>query len=340
MRSIFYVLPLCLALLTSCAQPTAAAAPNAIAGEAILKGLSAPETVIYRDFDETWYVLREGERSFSQVESALSQLSGVPCEDPDLTGCYDFSLITGAETHDLIFTSGTQTSYVCLDCQWYSTDPHAEKKLVQLMVDKGTPIPKEQWIHDPDYITLDILLRNNTGVSSKFPKVHNSDSPYAYNADISMEELIQAGILPQLTDYGSYSLGYYRADGTLSSYQAGWQMEAGKGEGAIQLTLNIWPQMPENPEQTGNILLFDPQDLTKTELTDGHGRSVTVYGDGTLSTQFSRLIFTLPNGVYCQLEASHTAPPDAPVAILRCLIENGFDPADYELEPLPDSIAE
>ena len=133
--------------------------------------------MIYRDFDETWYVLREGERSFSQVESALSQLSGVPCEDPDLTGCYDFSLITGSETHDLIFTSGTQTSYVCLDRQWYSTDPHAEKKLVQLMVDKGTPIPKEQWIHDPDYITLDILLRNNTGVSSKFPKVHNSDSP-------------------------------------------------------------------------------------------------------------------------------------------------------------------
>ena len=85
-RSIFYVLPLCLALLTSCAKPTAAAAPNAIAGEAILKGLSAPETVIYRDIDETWYVLREGERSFSQVESALSQLSGVPCEDPDLTG--------------------------------------------------------------------------------------------------------------------------------------------------------------------------------------------------------------------------------------------------------------
>ena len=78
-----------------------------------------------------------------------------------------------------------------------------------------------------------------------------------------MEELIQAGILPQLTDYGSYSLGYYRADGTLSSYQAGWQMEAGKDEGALQLTLNIWPQMPQNPEQTGNILLFDPQDLTK-----------------------------------------------------------------------------
>lgn len=336
MRSMFYVLPLCLALLTSCAQPTAAATQKAAAGAPILEGLPALETVIYHDFDETWYVLREGDRSFSQVESALSQLSGMPCEDPDLTGCYDFSLTAGEDRHDLIFTSGRDESYACLDGQWYTVDDGSQRKLVELMLDKGATLPKEQWSHDPNYITLDVLLWNNSGLSSKAQTVCDEEpAPYAYNADISMEDLVQNGVLPRLTSYiGSYSLGYYREDGALFSYQAGWQAE---GE---QLTLTIWPKKPQDPEQTDGILIFEPGDLTKTELTDSHGRTVTVYGDGTLTTRVSRLIFTLPSDVYCQIEALQSVPSDDPVSILRCLIQSGFDPADYAQEPLPDSRAE
>lgn len=339
MRSMFYVLPLCLALLTSCAQPTAAAAPKAATGTPILEGLPALETVIYHDFDETWYILREGDRSFSQVESALSQLSGVPCEDPDLTGCYDFSLTAGEDRYDLVFTSGRDESYASLDGQWYTVDDGSQRKLVKLMLDKGAALPKDQWSHDPDYITLDALLWNNSGLSSNPQTVCYGDpAPYAYNADISMEELIQNGILPQLSGYtGSYSLGYYREDGTLFSYQAGWQAEGEQASDYQQLTLTIWPQKPEEPTQTDGMLIFEPRDLTKTELRDPQGRTVTVYGDGTLNTRVTRLIFTLPSGVYCQIEAFQTVPTDDPVAILRCLLQRGFDPADYALEPLPDS---
>ena len=85
------------------------------------------------------------------------------------------------------------------------------------------------------------------------------------------------------------------------------------------------------------MLLFEPSQLTKTELIDPHGQSVRVYGDGTMDSRVSRLIFTLSSGAYCQLIASHTVAPDDTMAILRSLIQTGFDPDDYAQIPDAES---
>ena len=270
MKALFLAIPLCMALLTSCAHAPVTAAPAAPEGEPLIADTEKLESVIYRDFDETWYVINTGDRGFSQVETALSQLHGEPCDDPALTGCYDFSFTMGDTTHDLGLTSGSGKSYVYLDGQWYQneSDTQIEQSLVKLLLRKGEPIPKEQWIHNPDYVSLGILLRNNKGLASTQQTICYADAPYEY---------------------------------------------------------------------TDGMLLFEPKDLTKTELIDPHGRSVRVYGDGTPDTRVSRLIFTLPGGAYCQIVAFHTVDPDDVMAILRCLIDKGFEPDDYAQIPDAES---
>ena len=340
MKASMIAITLCLALLTGCAHAPVTAAPVVPEGEPLIADTENLESVIYRDFDETWYVIHTGEHGFSQVESALSQLHGEPCDSPGLTGYYDFSFTLGDADHDLVLTSGNDKSYVNLDGQWYQTDLNLdiEQNLVKLLLSKGDPIPKEQWIHNPDYVSLDVLLRNNKGLASTVQTICYADAPYEYDADIPMESLVKSGILPALSHYtSSYSLGQYQSDGSLWSYTAGWQYESDDPKDYQQLTLTIWAEKPENPEQTDGILLFEPKDLTKTELIDPHGRSVRVYGDGTTQTRASRLIFTLPNGAYCQITAFDTVDSDDVMAILRCLIDKGFDPADYAQVPDAES---
>ena len=337
-KALFYAIPLCLALLTSCAQPQLAAPDPVSEGTPLIGELDQLETVIYRDFDETWYIMQSGNRGVSQVESALSQLRGKECEDPNLTGCYDFSYTAGNTTHDLVFTSDGQSGYACLDGQWYQTAAGAEQSLVKLLLKKGDPIPKEQWIHNPAFVTLDVLLRNNKELSAVEQTVCYTDAPYAYSADIPMETLIKSGTLPELAGFTScYSLGQYQASGTLWSYTAGWHYESDDPTEYQQLTLTIWTEKPDDPEKTDGMLLFEPSQLTKTELIDPHGQSVRVYGDGTMDSRISRLIFTLPSGAYCQLIASHTVAPDDTMAILRSLIQTGFDPDDYAQIPDAES---
>ncbi len=340
MKASMIAIVLCLALFTSCAHAPVTAAPVVPEGEPLIADTEQLESVIYRDFDETWYVIHTGDRGFSRVESTLSQLRGEPCDEPDRTGCYDFSFTLGDVTHDLALTSGNSKTYVYLDDQWYRTDLNDdwEQNLVKLLLSKGDPIPKEQWIHNPDYVSLDVLLRNNKGLASTAQTICYADAPYEYAADISMDELVKAGTLPELDHYtGSYSLGQYQADGSLWSYTAGWQYESDDPKDDQQLTLTIWSEKPKNPENTDGMLLFAPKDLTKTELIDPHGRSVRVYGDGTTETRASRLIFTLPNGVYCQIVAFDTVDSDDVMAILRCLIAHGFNPDDYAQVPDAES---
>ena len=132
MKASLLAISLCMALLTSCAHVPVAAAPAVPEGEPLIADTEKLESVIYRDFDETWYVINAGDRGFSQVETALSQLHGEPCDNPDLTGCYDFSFTLGDADHDLVLTSGNYESYACLDGQWYQIDSGAEKDLVKL----------------------------------------------------------------------------------------------------------------------------------------------------------------------------------------------------------------
>ncbi len=338
MKALFLAIPLCMALLTSCAHAPVTAAPAVPEGEPLIANTDQLESVIYRDFDETWYVINTGDRGFSQVETALSQLHGEPCDDPALTGCYDFSFTLGDTAHDLLLTSGHSESYACLDGQWYQTPLGTEKNLVKLLLKQGDPMPKEQWIHNPDYVSLDVLLRNNKGLASTEQTICYADAPYEYAADLSMDELVKSGTLPELDHYtGHYSLGQYQTDGTLWSYTAGWQYESDDSKDYQQLTLTIWSEKPKDPENTDGMLIFEPKDLTKTELIDPHGRSVRVYGDGTPETRASRLIFTLPNGAYCQIVAFDTVNSDDVVAILRCLIDKGFDPAAYAQIPDAES---
>lgn len=341
MKALFYAIPLCLALLTSCAK-TQTAVPDPVSKKMPLLGeLDQLETVIYRDFDETWYVMQSGDRGFSQAESVLSQLQGQKCEDPDLTGCYDFSYTIGTATHELVFTSDDKSGYACLDGQWYQTAAGSEQSLVKLLLEKGDSMPKEQWIHNPSYVSLDVLLRNNKGLSATEQAACDLEPPYVYSADIPMESLIKSGTLPELSGYtSSYSLGQYQADGTLWSYTAGWHYESDAPAESQQLTLTIWSEKPDPPDGISGMLLFEPHNLTKTELIDPHGQSVRVYGDGTEQSRVSRLIFTLPGGAYCQIIASHGVNPNDPMAILRSLIQAGFTPEDYAAQPLPDSAAE
>ena len=340
MKASIIAITLCLALLTGCAHAPVTAAPVVPEGEPLIADTENLESVIYRDFDETWYVINAGDRGFSQVETALSQLRGEPCDEPDRTGCYDFSFTLGDVTHDLALTSGDSKTYVYLDDQWYRTDLNDdwEQNLVKLLLSKGDPIPKEQWSHNPDYVTLSGLLRNNSGISGKTQTICYHVAPYEYAADIPMESLIKGGTLPELDHFTScYSLGEYQTDGSLWAYTAGWQYESDDPKDYQQLTLTIWSEKPKNPENTDGMILFEPRKLTKTELIDPHGRSIRVYGDGTLETRTSRLIFTLPNGAYCQIVAFDTVDSDDVVAILRCLIDKGFDPEDYAQVPDAES---
>ena len=340
MKAMFLAIPLCMALLTSCAHAPVAAAPVALEGEPLIADTEQLESVIYRDFDETWYVINAGDRGFSQVETALSQLHGEPCDRPDLAGCYDFSFTLGDITHDLVLISGDNKSYVNLDGQWYQTDLDLdiEQNLVKLLLRKGEPIPKEQWIHNPDYVTLSGLLRNNSGIAGQTQTVCYHVAPYEYAADIPMESLVKSGTLPELDHFTScYSLGQYQKDGSLWCYTAGWHYESDDPKEYQQLTLTIWSEKPKDPENTDGMILFEPRKLTKTVLNDPHGHGITVYGDGTEFTRASYLIFTLPNGAYCQISAFDTVDPDDVVAILRCLIDRGFDPEAYTQIPDAES---
>ena len=338
MKASILAISLCIALLTGCSQVPVAAAPAAMDGAPLIADTENLESVIYRDFDETWYVIHAGDRGFSQVETALSQLQGQTCDDPALTSYYDFSFTLGDTDHALALVSDNQKSYACLDRQWYQIDSSAEKNLVKLLLSKGNPIPKEQWIHDPDYISMETLLRNNEGLSGSEQTVCYSEAPYEYDADIPMDSLIKSGTLPDLSHFtSSYSLGQYQTDGTLWCYTAGWHYETDNPKEYQQLTLTIWSEKPENPEKTDGMLLFEPKDLTKTELIDPRGRSIRVYGDGTLKSRVNRLIFTLPSGAYCQITAFNTVNPTDTIAILRCLIEKGFTPEDYAQVPDAES---
>lgn len=340
MKALFLAIPLCMALLTSCAHAPVTAAPAAPEGEPLIANTQQLESVIYRDFDETWYVINTGDRGFSQVETALSQLHGEPCDSPGLTGCYDFSFTLGDADHDLVLTSGNNKSYVNLDGQWYQTDLNhdIEQSLVKLLLSKGDPIPKEQWIHNPDYVSLSVLLRNNSGFSGQTQTICYHVAPYEYAADIPMESLVKSGTLPELDHFTScYSLGQYQTDGSLWCYTAGWQYESDDPKEYQQLTLTIWSEKPKDPENTDRMILFTPSDLTKTVLNDPHGHGITVYGDGTEFTRASKLIFTLPGGAYCQIVAFHTVDPDDVMAILRCLIDKGFEPDDYAQIPDAES---
>lgn len=340
MKAMFLAIPLCMALLTSCAHAPVAAAPVALEGEPLIADTEQLESVIYRDFDETWYVINAGDRGFSQVETALSQLHGEPCDRPDLAGYYDFSFTLGDITHDLVLTSGDNKSYVNLDGQWYQTDLDLdiEQNLVKLLLSKGDPIPKEQWIHNPDYVTLSRLLRNNSGIAGQTQTVCYHVAPYEYAADIPMESLVKSGTLPELDHFTScYSLGQYQTDGSLWCYTAGWHYETDNPKEYQQLTLTIWSEKPTDPENTDGMILFEPRDLTKTVLNDPSGHDITVYGDGTEFTRASDLIFTLPNGAYCQISAFDTVDPDDVIAVLRCLIDRGFDPEAYTQIPDTES---
>ena len=340
MKASLLAISLCMALLTSCAHAPVAAAPAVPEEEPLIADTEKLESVIYRDFDETWYVINAGDRGFSQVESALSQLHGEPCDSPDLTGYYDFSFTLGDTTHDLVLTSGDNKSYVNLDGQWYQTDLDldVEQNLVKLLLRKGDPIPKEQWSHNPDYVTLSGLLRNNSGISGKTQTICYHVAPYEYAADIPMESLIKSGTLPELDHFtGCYSLGQYQTDGSLWSYTARWYYESDDPKEYQQLTLTIWSEKPRDPEKTDGMILFEPSDLTKTVLNDSSGHDITVYGDGTEFTRASHLIFTLPNGAYCQIIAFNTVDPDDVMAVLRCLIDKGFEPDDYAQIPDAES---
>ena len=340
MKALFLAIPLCMALLTSCAHAPVTAAPAAPEGEPLIANTQQLESVIYRDFDETWYVINTGDHGFSQVETALSQLHGEPCDSPGLTGRYDFSFTLGDADHDMVLTSGNNKSYVNLDGQWYQTDLNhdIEQSLVKLLLSKGDPIPKEQWIHNPDYVSLSVLLRNNSGISGQTQTICYHVAPYEYAADIPMESLVKSGTLPELDHFTScYSLGQYQTDGSLWCYTAGWQYESDDPKEYQQLTLTIWSEKPKDPENTDRMILFTPSDLTKTVLNDPHGHGITVYGDGTEFTRASKLIFTLPGGAYCQIVAFDTVASDDVVAILRCLIDKGFEPDDYAQIPDAES---
>lgn len=340
MKALFLAIPLCMALLTSCAHAPVTAAPATPVGEPLIENTEQLESVIYRDFDETWYVINTGDRGFSQVETALSQLRGEPCDSPGLTGYYDFSFTLGDTDHDLVLTSGDNKSYVNLDGQWYQTvlDLDIEQNLVKLLLSKGDPIPKEQWSHNPDYVTLSGLLRNNSGIAGQTQTICYHVAPYEYAADIPMESLVKSGTLPELDHFTScYSLGQYKTDGSLWAYTAGWQYESDDPKEYQQLTLTIWSEKPKDPENTDGMILFEPQKLTKTVLNDSSGHAITVYGDGTAETRTSRLIFTLPNGAYCQIVAFDTVDSDDVMAILRCLIDKGFAPANYAQVPDAES---
>ena len=340
MKALLLAISLCMALLTSCAHAPVAAAPAVSEEKPLIADTEQLESVIYRDFDETWYVINAGDRGFSQVETALSQLHGEPCDRPDLTGYYDFSFTLGDTDHDLVLTSGDNKSYVNLDGQWYQTDLNLdiEQNLVKLLLRKGEPIPKEQWIHNPDYVSLSVLLRNNSGISGQTQTICYHVAPYEYAADIPMESLIKSGTLPELDHFtGCYSLGQYQTDGSLWSYTARWYYESDDPKEYQQLTLTIWSEKPKDPENTDGMILFTPSDLTKTVLNDPHGHGITVYGDGTEFTRASHLIFTLPNGAYCQIIAFNTVDPDDVIAVLRCLIDKGFEPDDYAQIPDAES---
>ena len=340
MKASLLAISLCMALLTSCAHAPVAAAPAVPEGKPLIADTEKLESVIYRDFDETWYVINAGDRGFSQVETALAQLHGEPCDRPDLAGCYAFSFTLGDTDHDLVLTSGGNKSYVNLDGQWYQTDLDLdiEQNLVKLLLSKGDPIPKEQWIHNPDYVTLSGLLRNNSGISGKTQTICYHVAPYEYAADIPMESLVKGGTLPELDHYtSSYSLGQYQTDGSLWCYTAGWHYESDDPSEYQQLTLTIWSEKPKDPENTDGMILFEPRKLTKTVLNDSGGHDITVYGDGTELTRASYLIFTLPNGAYCQIAAFNTVDPDDVMAVLRCLIDKGFEPDDYAQIPDAES---
>ncbi len=340
MKASLLAISLCMALLTSCAHAPVAAEPAVSEEKLLIADTEQLESVIYQDFDETWYVISAGDRGFSQVETALSQLHGTPCDRPDLAGRYDFTFTMGDTTHDLGLISGDNKSYVYLDGQWYQTDLDLdiEQSLVKLLLQKGEPMPKEQWSRNPDYVTLSGLLRNSSGISSKTQTIRYHDAPYEYAADIPMESLVKSGTLPELDHFTScYSLGQYQTDGSLWCYTAGWHYESDDPKEYQQLTLTIWSEKPKDPENIDGMILFEPRKLTKTVLNDSSGHDITVYGDGTVFTQASYLIFTLPGGAYCQIAAFNTVDPDDVIAVLRCLIDKGFEPDDYAQIPDAES---
>ncbi|MBQ9542060.1 RNA polymerase sigma factor [Ruminococcus sp.] len=80
---------------------------------------SFKSSMTFKDFDETWYTI-EGD-DLAAVKQKLSQIEGVPCDDPEPTGWYMFDISMSDEIsmiHSLIMTG----NYVCLDGTMYKND--------------------------------------------------------------------------------------------------------------------------------------------------------------------------------------------------------------------------
>lgn len=100
-------------------------------------------SVLYMDFDETWYLLQEGDSALPEATNLLKGIMGREIERPDdgPAGTYLFEVTCGGETHDLSMTG----NYCVLDGIWYDVEQGYDAALAECLRSNGTVIPKEEW---------------------------------------------------------------------------------------------------------------------------------------------------------------------------------------------------
>jgi hypothetical protein len=96
-----------------------------------------------------------------------------------------------------------------------------------------------------------------------------------------------------------------------------------------QMELEIYPQEPENKEGLDRAMSFDPKEMQVTEVN-----GVTVYGDGNQDTLAKFLVFTLPDGSYCQLSSLRNVPCEDMVTVMEWIVDHG---APYTVFALDES---
>jgi hypothetical protein len=190
--------------------------------------------------------------------------------------------------------------------------------LVPVLEQAGTSVP------------VDELFRDWSESSSTCNYICYMETPYADSRGFAeqQEALEAAGAIPVLESYENFQASTaYNQDGSIYEISLAWYTQDIGVHESMEVT--IIPQEPEDKSRWDGLYTVDKEQATATKIG-----AVTVYGDKYEDGLYPSwvLVFTLPDGTYCQICVVGEEAYQDLGAVLEFLLDQGVDWDAFALE--------
>lgn len=188
-----------------------------------------------------------------------------------------------------------------------------------------TPLPEQSQTDAP--IDAEYFFRDCDGRYSEFNQICYAEAPWDDSRSFSgqQDRLIEQNVIPSIPGYTDFHGSvYYDAQGDFYEIRFAWQNYSGTLP--KHLSVGILPEKPEDFTGYDGYYTPDYSHMTATRL-----ENVIVYTEAITDPEgipSHMMVFTLPDGLYVQIEGSHSASYDATVALMYHFLEHGVH---YEL---------